>query len=156
MIGRDVDLAPESAFSVFFEDRYLATLRGAYLLTGSRSAAEDVAQDAFRAVWERWGDLTNPGGYLWQALTNRARSLGRVERRPPRLPMIDHADDADADTVAVRELLEHLPQAQREAIVLRYYLGLRDPEIAEAMNCPLGTAKSHVRRGLESMRRALR
>ncbi|MFT3852711.1 MAG: sigma factor-like helix-turn-helix DNA-binding protein [Ilumatobacteraceae bacterium] len=82
--------------------------------------------------------------------------MGRVERRPPRLPTIDPAGDADADAVAVRELLDHLPQAQREAIVLRYYLGLRDPEIAEAMNCPLGTAKSHVRRGLESMRRALR
>lgn len=155
MIDGEVGVAPESSFATFFELQYSAAVRGAYLLTGSRTAAEDVVQDAFRVVWERWAEIANPVAYLWRSLTNGARSWGRVERRPARLPTASQARGGDADELAVRSELERLPQAQREAIVLRYYLGLTDPEIAEAMGCPLGTAKSHVRRGLDSMRRAL-
>lgn len=156
MIESAPSAGPPATFTTFFGDHYAAAVRGAYLLTGSAATAEDVVQDAFRQVLERWEELHHPPGYLWRAITNGARSWGRREHRPLRaVPSADHVDVYDSDVLVVREALAQLPVRQREALVLRHYLGFREGEIAEAMGCPIGTARSHLRRGLATMRRAL-
>ena len=104
---------------------------------------------------ERWDEIERPIGYLWRAVTNGARSWGRRERRPPpQLVAVEHTDSFDGDVLAVRAALARLPEAQRQALVLRHYLGLREREISNAMDCPIGTVRSHLRRGLHTMRKA--
>ena len=141
-------------FEEFFADRYRSAARFAYLLTGSGQAAEEIAQEAFLQVFRRWAEIRNPEAYLSRALLSGARSWGRKERRPasgqPYGPV-----EYDADAIAVRDALSTLPDRQREALVLRYFLGCIDREIAEAMGCPVGTVKSLIHRGLARMKEAL-
>lgn len=145
-----------AAFDRFYSEHYALAVRGAYLMTSSAAVAEDLAQDAFRQILVRWDEIEHPAAYLWRAVTNGSRSWGRRERRPLRaIPTADRVDAFDSDVLAVRDALAELPQRQREALVLRHYLGFREREIAEAMNCPVGTVRSHLRRGLVAMRKAL-
>ena len=138
--------APARTFDEFFAERYRWAVRGAYLLTYSADAAEDIAQDAFAQMLRRWGDIRSPEAYLWRAVTNGAHSWGRRARRSVTPEPPEHAP-FDSDTLAVRDALAELPVAYREAIVLRYYGGFRDREIAEATGRPIGTVKSHIHRG---------
>jgi len=138
--------------SALFDTTRLGLLRLAFLLTGSRAVAEELVQDAFEQVVRRWDDIERPAGYLRVAVVNGARSWGR--RKP--LVVSRSADPVviDEDAVAVRDALADLPQQQREAIVLRYYVGLTDAEIANELDQPLGTIKSNIRRGLGRMKEA--
>ena len=141
-------------FEEFFSDRYRSATRFAFLLTGSDQVAEEIAQDAFLQIFRRWGEIRNPHAYLSKALVSGARSWGRRERRRPAPPTsgpIEH----DSDAIAVRDALWDLPARQREALVLRYFLGHVDREIAEAMGCPVGTVKSLIHRGLARMKETL-
>lgn len=146
---------PTADFDGFFAERYEHAVRGAYLLTYSSPVAEDIVQDAFGQVLRRWDDIRNPEAYLWRAITNGARSWGRKERR---VVPIDRRPDPtnDADALAVREALGALPRAQREVLVMRHYLAMKEREIAEALGCPIGTVKSHAHRGLAAMKEALK
>jgi RNA polymerase sigma factor (sigma-70 family) len=63
---------------------------------------------------------------------------------------------SDPDVIAVRDALAALPERQREALVLRYFLGHLEREVAEAMGCPVGTVKSLIHRGLARMKETLR
>jgi RNA polymerase sigma-70 factor (sigma-E family) len=142
-------------FEEFFSDRYHSAARFAYLLTGSGQAAEEIAQEAFLQVFRRWAEIRNPEAYLSRTLVSCARSWGRKERRrasgQPHAPV-----EYDPDAIAVRDALWTLPERQREALVLRYFLGRIDREIAEAMGCPVGTVKSLIHRGLARMKETLK
>jgi RNA polymerase sigma-70 factor (sigma-E family) len=142
-------------FEEFFADRYRSASRFAFLLTGSSAVAEELAQDAFLQMFRRWADIRDPRAYLTRALVSGARSWGRKERRrtvdPP-----DRSVEHDSDAIAVRDALWGLPARQREALVLRYFLGCLDREIAEAMGCPVGTVKSLLHRGLANLKETLR
>ena len=99
-------------------------------------------------------EIRNPHAYLSQGARERRPLWGRRERRRPAPPTsgpIEH----DSDAIAVRDALWDLPARQREALVLRYFLGHVDREIAEAMGCPVGTVKSLIHRGLARMKEAL-
>jgi RNA polymerase sigma factor (sigma-70 family) len=150
-----VAVVPTVQFEEFFSNRYRSATRFAYLLTGSGEVAEELAQEAFLQVFRRWADIRNPEGYLSRALVNGARSWGRKEhRRTPDRPY--GSVEYDPDTIAVRDALLELPERQREALVLRYFLGCIDREIAEAMGCPVGTVKSLIHRGRARMKETLR
>ena len=141
-------------FEEFFSDRYRSATRFAFLLTGSGQVAEEIAQDAFLQIFRRWGEIRNPPAYLSRALVSGARSWGRRERRRP-APAASAPIEHDPDAIAVRDALWDLPARQREALVLRYFLGHVDREIAVAMGCPVGTVKSLIHRGLARMKEAL-
>ena len=142
-------------FEEFFADRYRSAARFAFLLTGSSQVAEEIAQEAFLQVFRRWAEIRSPEAYLSRALVSGARSWGRRERRlAPGQPFA--AVEYDSDVIAVRDALWALPERQREALVLRYFLGHIDREIAEAMGCPVGTVKSLIHRGLTKMKETLR
>jgi RNA polymerase sigma factor (sigma-70 family) len=141
-------------FDEFFSERFRSAARFAFLLTGSSGAAEEIAQEAFLQVFRRWAEIRSPDAYLWRALVSGARSWGRKERRRPALH-VHGVVEYDADAVAVRDALWALPERQREALVMRYFLGRIDREIAEAMGCPVGTVKSLIHRGLGRMKETL-
>jgi len=147
------DPEPGDAGELFAGSRD-AAVRFAYVLTGSSAVADDIVDDAFVQVVRRWSELREPRAYLYRAIVSGARSWGRKRGRtyaldpPPPVAV-------DTDAFVVRQVLATLPLPQREALVLRYFAGMTDPEIAAAMDVPLGTAKSHLRRGLAAMRKEL-
>ena len=73
----------EDTFETFFERNHPRLLRGLYLVTGNAQEAEEIMQDAFLAVWERWDRIKamdDPTGYLFRTALNRSRS--RLRRAP--------------------------------------------------------------------------
>ena len=155
MIEQAAAVSAPVGFEVFFSDRYRSAVRFAFLLTGSGEVAEEVAQEAFLQVFRRWAEIRNPDAYLSRALVSCARSWGRKEHRRVSVRR-DGPVEYDPDAIAVRDALWALPQRQREALVLRYFAGRLDREIADAMGCPVGTVKSLIHRGLIRMKETLR
>lgn len=136
-----------------FREQRTGLTRLAFLLTCSVPVAEELVQEAFEQVVRRWDVVHSPAGYVRSAVISGARSWGR--RRAS--PVVDRLEIVrlDEEAIAVRTELAALPYRQREVIVLRYYAGLSDSQIAAELNQPVGTVKSHLRRGLEQIRRAL-
>lgn len=147
------------------EDLYRAHLPGAtrlaYLLTGDRATAEDVAQDAFLRVASRLGALRDEaafGAYLHRAVVNGVRNRARrqrLERLHPPVPQppYDLPDVAARD--ALWQAMLRLPHRQRAALVLRFYLDLSEADIAARLGCRPGTVKSALARGLAALRTRL-
>ena len=145
----------------------LALVRLAVLLVDDLASAEDVVQDAFAALARRRGGLRDPSaavGYLRVSVVNGARSMLRKRRtvrgyKPPRV--IEAAGPEDRLVVAEehREVLaavKLLPDRQREVLVLRYWSGLSEAEIAAALGVSAGTVKSTASRALDALERTLR
>lgn len=137
-----------------YRQEWAGAVRLAWLLTGSRWIAEDMAQDAFLAM-SRHRRIENPRAYLRTALVNASRSRLRrleVERRqragPALLTMQPEFDDL---LVAIRKI----PERQRTALVLRYYSDLPVEQVASTMKCRFATAKSLIQRGLANLRKEL-
>lgn len=135
-------------------------LRLAYLLTGDRALAEDLAQDAFVKVLGRFHDLRNRDAFWWylrRTVVNLSRSHFRhkkverawAERQKPVDPVAPH-DLAERDRVR-RALMTMRPE-QRAAIVLRYYEDLSEADTAQALGVAVGTVKSMVSRGMQRLR----
>ena len=139
-------------------------MRLGYLLTGDRTLAEDLVQDAFVRVLGRFHDLRNRDAFWWylrRTIVNLSTSYFRrrgVERawfarqRPDDAAKAPH-DLAERDRL--RTALLKLRPEQRAAILLRFYEDLSEADTAEALGMPLGTVKSTVSRGLERLRHEL-
>ena len=136
-------------------------MRLAHLITGSNAVGEEIAQEAFAAVYVRWDELREPIGYLRTSVVNRSRSYLRreaVARRGTRTiaatvgPSVDSYGDADG---ALRVALIGLNERQRTAVVLRYWADLSEKEIAAELGCRPGTVKSVLSRALNELRKAI-
>lgn len=133
-------------------------LRLAALMVGSRQEAEDVVQEAFLALSLRWDEVDNPGAYLRTSVINganmvlRRRKASNDRRIPPPSPM--HTAHG-AEAIELADALAALAPNQRLAIVLRYYLALTDEEIGGHLGCRPSTVRSHLRRGLRTLREEL-
>jgi RNA polymerase sigma factor (sigma-70 family) len=141
-------------FADFYRREYDRSVRLAWLLTGSRTAAEDVVQDAMTGVYRSFARVESPAAYLRRAVVNRAKSRQRDEQRQQdRLvfqePVGRAADDADGELLA---LIGQLPYRQRVVIVARYWGGWPEKEIARALGCRPGTVKSLAARALNRLR----
>jgi RNA polymerase sigma-70 factor (sigma-E family) len=134
-----------------------AMLRLAVLLVGSRQIAEEIVQDSFSAVLQRWDTLERPGAYLRAVVVNGCRmSLRRreTERRHRELdpPM---PQDSPLELIELHEALASLPARQRVVVVLRYFADRSDAEIAESLGCRPATVRSLAHRGLGRLRKEL-
>lgn len=131
-------------------------LRLACLLVGSRPIAEEIVQDAFIVVGERWEALEKPGGYLRATVVNGCRMARRRRATERRYAPSDvTTTDAPTELVELRSALDRLSERGRAAIVLRYFVDLPDPEIAELLGCRVATVRSIVRRSLLTLRKEL-
>lgn len=137
-------------------------VRLAYLMTGDRALAEDLAQEAFARTAARLAFLREPDAtwqYLRRSVVNLAKNHYRhrdVERawlatQDPRVTHAHVEEDAVAH-VAMRRALLDLPARQRAALVLRYYEDLPEDEIAQILGCRPGTVRSLVSRGTAALR----
>jgi RNA polymerase sigma-70 factor (sigma-E family) len=138
-------------------------LRLAYLLTGDRGLAEDLAQDAFVKVFGRFHDLRNREAFWWylrRTIVNLSRShfrRRRVERAWLAHQHVEetHTDPDVAERERLRVALMALRPEQRAAIVLRYFEDLSEADTAQALGVAVGTVKSMVSRGMERLRKEL-
>jgi RNA polymerase sigma-70 factor (sigma-E family) len=139
----------------------------AYLLTGNKHVAEDLAQDAFVRLFGRFQELRNPEAfsfYLKRTVVNlsrdhfrrlrRERALSRHQLRP------DTQNDIQLSRVDARDellqALQTLPARQRAALVLRFCESLSEHEAAQVLETSVGAINSLVSRGLATLRRQMR
>ncbi len=157
----------ESGITALYEAHAVGLIRLAVVMLGNRQAAEDVVQEAFCGLYRRWGQLAQTDRalyYVRSSVLNGCRSELRARLRNARrtakaLP----ATVASAEDLALigeehREVLaalQRLPDRQREALVLRYFLDLPEPEIARSMGITEGTVKSTTSRALTALARLL-
>lgn len=143
-------------FTPFFRAEYAAAVRLARALGASSSAAEDLVQEAFVRLHERFSDLENPAGYLRTVVVNLCRDWHRRQRRERQ-----HLSAVGANapvTLGARELLDvlgRLPYRWRAVLVLRYWADWTELEIAAALDCRPGTVKTLAARGLARLRKEL-
>ncbi len=133
-------------------------LRLAALLTGSVVDAEDVVQDAFVAVHERWDRLERPGAYLRTTVVNGCRMALRhrkVEERHRDGRDVEISAELPAHMVELRDAVSRLNYRQRVVVLLRYFVDVPDEEIAEVLGCRLSTVRSLAHRGRASLRKEL-
>jgi RNA polymerase sigma-70 factor (sigma-E family) len=158
--------SPDLAVVELYSQHYRALVRLAALLVRDTPTAEEVVQDSFVAMhggWERLRDTDKALAYLRQAVVNRSRSVLRhrtvvdknLQKAPPDMPSAEHGALVLLERDAVVAALRHLPDRQREAIVLRYYADLSEADIAAAMGISRGAVKSHTSRGMSALRAAL-
>jgi RNA polymerase sigma-70 factor (sigma-E family) len=151
----------DERFQRFYADRYAATVRLARLLTGDVHVAEDLTQDAFVKVYRYAETATRPidnaAALLRTTTVNLCRSWHTRHQRAE-LRMSRHGPDATSLTDWERDLddsLRRLPYDQRAVVVLRYWLGLSEAEIAHDLDCRPGTVKSRHSRALRTLRKEL-
>ena len=143
-------------FVAFYRSEFLGATRLAFLLTGSQIAADDIAQDSFLAIESRFHELQHPRAYLRTTIVRRTIGLHRRDRRRAELlPKYYTPEWVDPPSREVIDVLATLPVRQRAALTLRYWAGLNNQEIADALRCRVGTVKSLISRGLERLRRDL-
>ncbi len=151
--------ADEAVALASFDDLYRAEyepmVRLARGLVDAPAIAEEIVQDAFAKVYERWSRLGQPGGYLRTAVVNGARSELRkreVRRRIGLRPLIPPQPE-DQDYLI--DALDQLSPRQKTALVLKFYADMTEKEIAQAMGVRPGTVKSATSRGLAELRKVV-
>lgn len=150
--GHDTGLA-----QLFVAER-LPMVRLAALMVGSRVIAEEIVQDAFASVSERWDRLDRPGGYLRTTVVNGCAQVLRRRSVEDRHRMVEFAipDETTERLIELRSALDRLTERQRIVIVLRYFADLSDREIAQTLDVRPATVRSLAHRALTALRRELR
>jgi RNA polymerase sigma-70 factor, ECF subfamily len=155
-------LETSRSFEAFYDAESQTLFRRLWLVTGNRAEAEELMQDAFLRVWERWdhvGTMDDPVGYLYRTAMNLVRKRYRrallaIRRTLGLAPVRDDFADAD-DRHAVRRVLSTLPPRQRAALVLTEMMGFSANEVGRVLGVQASTVRSLSRQGRESFRRAM-
>ncbi|WP_367135427.1 SigE family RNA polymerase sigma factor [Saccharothrix sp. HUAS TT1] len=148
-----------TSFEDFATRQVTPLLRYATVLTGDPHLAQDVVQECLLRAQQRWARIAAvdvPSAYVKRMVTNEF--LSRRRRRRTHVPLhgVDpstpdpshHYDEREA----MLQRIDKLPRKQKAAVVLRYYEGCDDAEIAEVLNCSQGTVRSHISRALSTLR----
>lgn len=146
--------------------RHSSSVRHLLRRMGAQAAlSDDVAQDAFLAAFERIAEFRGEGTFAGWVKKIAARLYLRRLQREKRLSALaaeegapDEADPGTGDAdhrIDLDEAMKALSAAERLCVSMCYGAGLSHGEAADALNLPLGTVKSHVKRGLEKLRARL-
>lgn len=138
-------------------------LRFADVLCGGPDPAEEVVQDVAIKVHARWSKISRlefPQAYVRRMIVNEYLSWRRKwSRMIPQAEFTEHGAagqagfaEQHADRAELTMELAKLPRRQRAVLVLRYFEGLSDADIATVLGCSSATVRSHVSRGLSALR----
>jgi len=177
--GSDVELlhavarGDEAALARLY-DAYRVILFGLLVrILNSREEAEDILQEVFVQVWRRAKDFDEKRGrpFTWLVTLARSRAIDRLRQLGARQRLATGAaqdqeqtesvSDALTDAVraeqqaVVRRAMAQLPEEQRTTLLLAYFDGLTQSEIASKLNAPLGTVKTRMRSGMIKLRALL-
>jgi RNA polymerase sigma-70 factor (sigma-E family) len=139
-----------------------ALMRFATVLTGRVWLAEDIVSDVLCRAYERWdriGAMTESHAYVRRMVVNDylswhrrlTRTTPRADVEPDTAGLTDGAEQRAERDAMIRRLAA-LPRRQRAAVVLRFYVGLPDAEIAEELGCRESTVRSQISRALATLR----
>ena len=150
------------SFELFFAEQQVRLLRASFVLTGNPQEAEELTQEAFLSVWERWDRVAvmkDPIGYLYRTALNRQRSKRRILLRAAK-SLVGATNDGDAfaaadERDAMARALAHLSPRQRAAIVLTSMLGFGTEEAARILDVRPATVRSLTSQGRAAMREVL-
>jgi RNA polymerase sigma-70 factor (ECF subfamily) len=155
-------LEASRSFETFYDAESQTLFRRLWLVTGNRAEAEELMQDAFLKVWERWEKvdaMDDPVGYPYRTAMNLFRKRYRraamaIRRSIGLAPSRDDFADAD-DRETVRRVLSLLPPRQRAALVLTELLGFSPTEAGHALGVQASTIRSLSHQGRASFRAAM-
>jgi RNA polymerase sigma-70 factor, ECF subfamily len=150
-------------------DRYRVTLFGLLVrILNSREEAEDVLQEVFLQVWRRAADFDEKRGkpFTWLVTLTRSRGIDRLRTLAARERVAqagareasELVSDAATDTFRseqrglVNSALAQLPEEQKRPLIMAYFDGLTQSEIAVKLGAPLGTVKTRMRSGMTKLR----
>jgi RNA polymerase sigma-70 factor, ECF subfamily len=153
-------------------DRYRLILFGLLLrILNSREEAEDVLQEVFLQIWRRAGDFDEARGqaFTWMVTLARSRAIDRLRAINARRRLAASATDEITERVSdsavdaveseqrkiVSGALAQIPDEQRRTLILAYFEGLTQSEIATRLGAPLGTVKTRMRSGMTKLRELL-
>ncbi len=165
-----VAAADPDAFEVFYERHSDAAFALAHRISGSHAAADDICQEAFVNAWRSAAryDARLGSARSWLLTIVHHRAIDQI-RRTTRLrdrtindedaaSRVASPDDTEIAALALTDrrdtadLLQTLPEDQRQVVSLAFYSGFSHSEIAELTDTPLGTIKSRMRRALGTLR----
>jgi len=153
-------MSGQPAFEEYVAARWPSLVRTAYLLTGNHHDAEDLVQGALLKAVARWNRIAEqPDPYVRRIIAHD--HVSRWRRHRGREVSVGEPPDAlleepdAADLLALRGALVTLAPGQRTVIVLRYYEGLTEREVAEVLGRSLGTVKSQASDGMRRLREQL-
>jgi len=161
----------EAALAMLY-DRYRAILFGLLMrILNNREEAEDVLQEVFLQVWRKAADFDQNRGrpFTWLVTLARSRGIDRLRTLAARERLAEagaqgaseQTSDAATDAFKseqrglVTNALAQLPDEQKRPIMLAYFDGLTQSEIATRLGAPLGTVKTRMRTGLMKLREML-
>jgi RNA polymerase sigma-70 factor (ECF subfamily) len=153
-------------------DRYKSILFSLVLrILHSQAEAEDILQEVFIQVWKKAADFDEERGraFTWLVTLARSRAIDRLRQLSSRErtameasratveEWADAAEDAikSEQSAAIRRALTELPEEQRRTLLLAYFEGLTQTEIAARLKTPLGTVKTRMRSGMIKLRKIL-
>lgn len=150
---------PAQTFEEVFETQHPRLYRALYLMVGNRQEAEEIMQDAFLHLLERWDRVEDPAGYLFRCALNGARSRFRrmsvAARRAIQVgPPEDPFAAADLRDEMVRALAA-LPQRQRAALVLLHFLDYGSDEAGQLLGVTASTVRSLASHGRAALKLTL-
>jgi RNA polymerase sigma factor (sigma-70 family) len=154
---REAEAPPD--FTAFFADEHRRLFKALYFVTGNRADAQELMQEAFLTLWERWDTIEridDPTGYLFRVALNGSRMRARAARRAARrLVTVDESYDP-FDEVDLREdvrrMLRSLTPRQRAALVLLDQYGYGSEDAAEIMRIRPSTVRALATQGRAVLR----
>ena len=177
-MANDVELlkaiaARDEAALAQLYDGYRVILFGLLMrILNNREEAEDVLQEVFLQVWRRAADFDETRGrpFTWLVTLARSRGIDRLRTLAARERVAvagardesevvsDAASDAfrSEQREVVNTALAQLPDEQRQLLLLAYFDGLSQSEIAARVGAPLGTVKTRMRTGMMKLRELLK
>jgi RNA polymerase sigma-70 factor (sigma-E family) len=157
-----MDAGDGSAFEEFVQDQMMALFGTAYLLVGDVHQAEDLLQSALEKAFRKWRRIQameHPEAYVRKVIVNLATDRWRRRRKTAEVTLDEAMVAAQPDETALVDLrhallvgLHQLPVGMRAVLVLRYWEGLSDAEVAKELGRSVGTVKSQASRGLQRLR----
>ncbi|MFJ8363919.1 sigma-70 family RNA polymerase sigma factor [Streptomyces sp. NPDC093984] len=164
-VSDPAELEREAGVARLFERHYASMLRLAVLL--GADDPENVVAEAYYQIYRKWRRLKDTEAaeaYLRSTVCNLTRMRIRhlqVARRHEEKPTEEVVASAEStallhdDQRVLIRALQQLPARQREALVLRHWLGLKEQEIAAAMGISCGSVKTHTARGIAALTQAM-
>lgn len=152
------------SFERFYSVEFPRMVEIAHVRSGSRMAAEDLAQDAMIAAYRQWADvgsLDRPGAWVRRVVLNRAASAYHRKKAEARALLRlaplrgEPPESLSTETEAFWSEVRSLPTRQGDALILHYLGELSITEIAEVLDCAEGTVKVHLHRGRSALAQRL-
>jgi RNA polymerase sigma-70 factor (ECF subfamily) len=158
VVETDVVVEPRS-FELFFADEHARLFGALCLVTGNRSEAEEIMQDAFLRLWERWdrvATIDDASAYLFRTamnvFRNRYRRASLALRKTISVAPTEDALATVEDRDVVVRALRGLTPDQRAAVVLTAYVGLTSEEAGKVLGMRAGTVRTLATRARAAIR----